>query len=288
MALGNPPPPKQQPSPLGIRLDALEGNLTRSEALLAQWLRLNESSLGLETGATIATKTGLSEITVSRFLRRLGYRGIAGLKEDLQASGAARLGGSDLYLRLVDNELGTLLRRDAEEVLAIAAQIERPEWSQAIQSIHGAAEVFVTGFQTVKGAAEDFARRLSLIRPGVRFVTPHDSGLAEWIGLDKSQARCLILIDTVPYAREAEPILQLAVSAGMSAVVLTEELNTWAMRHTPYVFFVGGKVHAYVESSGPLVTLLGLVAHAVADRDPAAAKARLAAWPNLLRGLNLF
>lgn len=284
----NNPPPKPPSSPLSIRLDALEGDLTRAEALLAQWLRLNEGSLGLETGATIATKTGLSEITVSRFLRRLGYRGIAGLKEDLQASGAARLGGSDLYLRLVDNELGALLRRDAEEVLAIAAQIERPEWSQAIQSIHAASEVFVTGFQTVKGAAEDFARRLSLIRPGVRFVTPHDSGLAEWIELDKAQARCLVLIDTVPYAREAEPILQLAVRAGMSAVVLTEERNTWAMRHTPYVFFVGGKVHAYVESSGPLVTLLGLVAHAVADRDPSAAKARLAAWPNLLRGLNLF
>ncbi|MGX5668845.1 hypothetical protein ACWKW9_23030 [Rhizobium daejeonense] len=103
-----------------------------------------------------------------------------------------------------------------------------------------------------------------------------------------TQARCLILIDTVPYAHEAEPIFQLAVSAGMSAVVLTEELSTWATRHTPYVFFVGGKVHDYVESSGPLVSLLGVVAHALADRDPAAAKARLAAWPSLLRGLNLF
>ncbi len=110
----------------------------------------------------------------------------------------------------------------------------------------------------------------------------------EWIGLDTTQARCLILIDTVPYAREAEPILQLAVSAGMSAVVLTEELNTWAMRHTPYVFFVGGKVHAYVESSGPLVSLLGLVAHAVAARGSGSSQgasrrlAQPAAWAESL------
>ncbi len=274
-------------SPLMLRLEAVEGQLTRSEAVLAQWLRLNEAGLLAETGATIAAKTGLSEITVSRFFRRLGYKGVAGLKEDLRSRASAQLGGSDLYMRLMDSELGALIRHDAEAVLAIATQTERPEWQQAIDAIHDAEEVFVTGFQTVKGAAEDFGRRLSIIRPAVRLVAAHETGLSEWVEQPGAR-RCLILIDTVPYAREAEPIVRLARRAGMSVVVITEELNTWASAHTPLVFFVVNKVHAYVESSGPLVSLLSLVTHAVAAKNPERAKARLAAWPALLRELNLF
>jgi len=54
------------------------------------------------------------------------------------------------------------------------------------------------------------------------------------------------------------------------------------------VFFVSSKAHAYVESSGPLASLLSLVTHSVAAQDPARAKARLAAWPALLRELALF
>ncbi len=74
----------------------------------------------------------------------------------------------------------------------------------------------------------------------------------------------------------------------MKVVVITEELNTWAAAYTPLVFFVVSKVHAYVESSGPLASLLSLVTHSVAARDPETAKARLAAWPALLRELGLF
>lgn len=276
-----------QSSPLLLRLQAIDGSLTKSEAVIAQWLGRNEATLGLETGATIAAKTGVSEITVSRFLRRLGYRGMAALREDLLTRGTAQLNGSDLYLRLLDGEIGTLIRRDAEAVLAIGTQVARPEWDQAIEAIHSADEVYVTGFQTVRGAAEDFSRRLTIIRNRVTFLVAHDSGLAEWLP-GSPVKRCLILIDTVPYAREAESIVRLARSAGITVVVITEELNTWAAAHTPFVFFVVSKVHAYVESSGPLASLLSLVVHSIAARDPETAKARLAAWPALLRELGLF
>ncbi len=274
-------------SPLVLRLQALEGELTKSEAVLAQWLTRNEATLGLETGASIAARTGVSEITVSRFLRRLGYKGLTALKEDLQARGTAQLAGADVYIRLLDGEMAALIRRDAEAVLALSAQVNRPEWEGAIDTLNLAKQVFVTGFQSVKGVAEDFARRLMIVREGVQFISPHDSGLAEWLPMDDA-GRCLILIDTVPYAREAETIVQMAVEAGMSVIVVTDELNTWASRHTDFVFFVASKVGTFVESTGPLASLLNLIPHAVAGRDPERTKARLDAWPSKLRRLTLF
>lgn len=280
-----PPEESLDPSPLMLRLQAVQGDLTRSEAMLAQWLTMNEAVLGLETGASIAAKTRVSEITVSRFLRRLGYKGLPALKADLQSRGAAALPAA-ASIRLLDGETGDLIRRDAEAMLALSEQVARPEWAQAMAEIHSAAFVFVTGFQTVRGAAEDFARRLAIVRPGVQFVSPHDGGLAEWITLPPGAL--LFLVDTVPYAREAERIVARAAALGMVVVVATDELNTWAAGHTPFVFHVAAKSGAFVESTGPLASMLNLVTHAVAAHDPASSRERLSRWPGLIRELGLF
>jgi DNA-binding MurR/RpiR family transcriptional regulator len=272
-------------SPLQQRLQTLSGDLTRSEATLAQWLTRNETALGLETGASIAAKTRVSEITVSRFLRRMGYKGLSALKAELQSRVTAVLPAA-ASVRLLDGETGDLIRRDAEAMLALSEQVARPEWQEAMAALHAARQIYVTGFQTVRGAAEDFARRLSIVRAGVQFVSPHDGGLAEWIAPPTDAA--LFLVDTIPYAREAEPIIQRAAGLGMLVVVATDELNTWAAPHTRFVFHVATRSGAFVESTGPLASLLNLVTHAVAKIDPKATEARLARWPTLFRDLQLF
>lgn len=276
---------------LAARLRAALPGLTRSEAKIAQWLLLNEGAVGRETGASLAAKTGVSEITVSRFLRRLGFRGIAALKEEVQ-SASVQLRPNDVtrYLRLLGGELGAILRQDADAVLGLATQIGRAEWTEAIGLIDRADEVFVTGFQTIRGLAEDFSRRLSIVRGSVRYLSAHDSGLAEWLPSVRRghEARCLILIDIVPYAREGIVMVRRARKLGMTVVVITDELNHWAGEHTPFVFHAATKVGSYLESTGPLATLLNLVTHAVAGRDPEKARRRLADWPVMLRELDLY
>ncbi len=285
--------PTNQPgdTTLAARLRGISGDLTRSEAMIAQWLLLNEATLALENGASVAVKTGVSEITVSRFLRRIGFRGMAELKAEV-GSAAAKLHihAADRYMRLLEGELGTLLKRDADAILGLGAQIARPEWGQAIAAIDTADEVFVTGFQTVRGLAEDFARRLGIVRGSVRYLAPHDAGLVEWVPSSRraGETRALVLVDMVPYAREAEVVVRTAARLGITPVVVTDELNTWAGAHTPLVFHASTKVGAFLESTGPLATLLNLVTHAVAGRDPEKARRRITAWPALIRDLDLY
>ena len=278
-------------SPLAAKLRGMTGGLTKSEAVIAQWLVLNEAILGLETGASIASKTGVSEITVSRFLKRAGYKGLQGLKEDLQAALVhAHVSPADRYFRLLDSEIGAILKRDAEAVLALAHEVEKPTWPQAIDAIAAADEVFVVGFQTIRGIAEDFARRLSIVRVSVRFLSPHDGGLVEWIPSFRrgEESRCLVMVDMAPYAREALPILRTARSLGFAVVVISDELNTWASAETPFVFHVATKVDAFLESTGPMTTLMNVIIHEVAGRAPEKARKRIKDWQQIMRGLGLY
>ncbi len=278
-------------TPLAARLRSISSNLTKSEAVIAQWLILNEPTLGLETGASIAAKTACSEITVSRFLRRLGYKGLQALKEDLLASLVhAHVTPSDRYFQLLDSEIGAILKRDADAVLAIAQEVEKPSWPAAIDAIAAADEVFVMGFQTIRGIAEDFTRRLSIVRGSVRFISPHDGGLVEWVPSFRraEERRCLVIVDMAPYAREALPILKTARRLGMDVVVVTDELNTWASPETPFVFHVTTKVDAFLESTGPMTTLMNVIIHEVAGRALDKARKRIKDWPSIMRGLDLY
>lgn len=278
-------------TPLAARLRSLPGTMTKSEAVIIQWLTLNEATLGLETGSSVAAKTGVSEITVSRFLKRAGFKGLQGLKEDLQAALLhAHISPSERYFRLLDGEIGAILKRDADAVLALAHEIEKPSWSKAIDEIAAADEVFVVGFQTIRGIAEDFTRRLSIVRGSVRLLSPHDGGLVEWIPSFRraDETRCLVLVDMAPYAREALPMVQTARSLGIAVIVVTDELNTWAAAETPYVFHVTTKVDAFLESTGPMTTLMNVIIHAVAGKAPDKSRKRIKDWPPIMRNLGIY
>lgn len=280
-----------QESRLATRLRDLLPQLTKSEARIAQYLLLNEANLAIETGASLAAKADVSEITVSRFLRRIGYKGIAALKEDLQS---VRLedayGNKERALNLLAGNMSRIITKEAEAIVSLAAQLARPEWSKAVAHLGTADEVYVTGFQTIRGLAEDFARRLAITRDTVRFIAAHETGLSEWIGLSgaPSRSRVLILIDIVPYAREAAPLANLCRKLGVKLIVMTDELNSWAYDETPYVFHASTKVGTFLESTGPLATLLNLMVHAVASSDPDRTRDRIDAWPRLFRHLDIY
>jgi DNA-binding MurR/RpiR family transcriptional regulator len=197
---------------------------------------------------------------------------------------------SDRYFRLLDSEIGAILKRDADAILALAHEVEKPTWSQAIDAVTAADEVFVVGFQTIRGIAEDFSRRLAIVRGSVRLLSPHDGGLVEWIPSFRraDEARCLVMVDMAPYAREALPIVQTARRLGMQVVVVTDELNTWAIAETPFVFHVTTKVDAFLESTGPMTTLMNVLIHEVAGRAPEKARKRIKDWPPIMRGLGLY
>src|SRR5579875_3005873 len=75
--------------------------LTKSEKAVANYMLAHLRSLPYETAASIAESAGVSPMTVSRFLRGLGYRGLSELKEQLRTEiGAAPLLISDRLARI--------------------------------------------------------------------------------------------------------------------------------------------------------------------------------------------
>ena len=272
-------------------IEQQEGALSPAEARTAQFLLHHESALAFETGASIARKAGVSEITVSRLLRRLGFQGMAGLKSALQEDQAAGvLGAMDMAERLFSSDYGAALQAEAQALMTLSEQVASPGWEEIVSRVAAAPEVHVTGFQTVRGMSEDFARRLALVRPTVRHLPAHDNALTEWIdpGDGAVPSGLLVLIDVVPYAREAEALARLSRERGLELVIFTDEFNTWAGAYTENRLQVRTRSGLFLESTGTITTALNLLVHGVALRNPEAAERRIRSWQSLVGELDLF
>lgn len=281
---------------LGVpeRIQAMLGQLPKQEARVAQYMLVNLDDLVFQNGASIARKAGASEVTVSRLLKRLGYRGMAGLKRELRAQmveGSLDMDG-DNGIEGLDSSLKQALDGELRALVTVFSQAADPRWARAVRTVADAPRVFITGFQSVRGVAEDFSRRLALVRDDVRFFSAHDGMLGEWVGdYDTRRARrkdCVIIVDVVPYASEAPLLARMSREAGRQLVVLTDELCHWAQASTDLVFHGPSRNGLVIESTVALTSLANLMVDAVARRAPDATDKRMHRWHTITRKLNVF
>ncbi len=191
---------------LDSRMEHLAGKLTPAERTLWAYIQANLDTLAFENGASLAQKSGVSPNTVSRFLRRLGYKGLKSLKEELRDEVRVQSLLNPALIERVEQpeDLVAHLNEEIEALRDFAAQLAGPRWQDIVSRVSEAERVFVCGFQTIRGLAEDFANRLALVRSGVEFLDLYSGVLGQW--LDSHDRRCcVVLVDIAPYADAASP-----------------------------------------------------------------------------------
>lgn len=270
------------------KIEAALSSLPKQEAKVAQYFLLNLDSLSFETGRTIARKAGVAEITVGRMLRRFGCAGMKEFRSILRQKYAVT---GDIHPRRAVDLVPAWRDQLAAEMSVLQAVYdhlgEGGSLEVAARHLSEPAEIFVTGFQSVRGLAEDTCRRLSLARTGVRFLSPHDGMLGEWIDGGAPQDSCLLIVDVVPYAAEARSCAQLAREQGRRVVIVTDEYCHWAGEVADVVINVPSATGLFLESPLGLVASLHILTHIVAESGGTSAE-RLKQWKRMSHRLRLF
>jgi DNA-binding MurR/RpiR family transcriptional regulator len=270
------------------KIEAQLSNVPKQEAKVAQYILLNLDSLSFETGSSIAQKAGVAEITVGRLLRRFGCSGMKEFKQMLRQKYSI----SGEALRTQQTEMPPSLRDQMSAEIAslhtVYGQTTELHFRSAADYLWESETVYVTGFQTVRGLAEDTARRLSLARPRVRYLAPHDSMLGEWIEDAQASSSCLLVIDVVPYAAECQTLVRLAKEQGRRVVLVTDEYCHWSRDLTDVTIHAPSATGLFLESTLGLVAALALLINETAMRQPDNSAHRLREWKRNARKLKIF
>jgi len=233
------------------RLQDAEMRRSKSDKLIANYFERNLAELPFETAKSIATRLEVSQMTVGRYLRRLGFDGLDEMKAALRRGGRSNpawqvKGSMDRFQQdLRDGKfLAGLLQQQVDNLGRIYDLTTSPEWQQTIDALISASEIYVAAYQNVRGIAQYFASQLSYTRPRVEFVDGLNGTYAEL--LDGSvEGRLLFLHDVRRFAAKARPLAEEARRAGVKVILLTDEFCPWAAEVSDIALVVPG-------SHGPL------------------------------------
>lgn len=275
---------------LAQEVDALKGGLSPAERALYSTLQANLENLAFETGASLAQKSGVSPNTVSRFMRRLGYKGLNGLKSALRNELRSNSLLNATLIERVEQQpadLMTHLNAEIEALKVFAEQLTGQHWQDIVQRVSAAERVFVCGFQTVRGLAEDFANRLALVRPGVEFIDLYSGVLGQW--MDSQDARCcVILIDITPYAEAGITFANDCLANETDLVVFSDEYGIARYIDTPYIVSMTTETGLILESTGGLTSALNVLLHCVAAAHKGELRERMEAYRARVQQLRLY
>lgn len=251
------------------RLSDSLGAATRTEKAIASYLLANLKSLPFETAASVAGKIGVSEASIGRYCRKIGFRHLKDLKSTLQADlgNQAWLIGDRLRdfaarSRRDDTEMSRGLEREITAIVANYETAATADFARMVARLARCRQVFVAGFQTERGHAQFLAHGLQYLRDGVQLVDLAGGHFAEVLLADPA-ASCLVLIDGRRYSRLTRRLAVAAQARGMAVSLITDPYCDWGHDCTSETFTVQTDLNQFWDGTSTISSLVGLIVNGV-------------------------
>lgn len=257
---------------LHARLRGILGAGTPVERAIAAYLLGHIADLPFQTAASLAAQIKVSEVSIGRLARTLGYRNLKEMKEAVKPETGMQallamgdspwLKGTALAERLASHEDRTSLEREIHAVMRNHETAAGPDFARAARRLAHAGQVHVAGFQTERGMAQYMAHHLTYLRPGVSAVGL-DSGHFAEIFVDDPADSTLVLIEIRRYSQLAHRLACKAQEAGIPVTVITDPYCGWAPAIASEVLRVETDFDHFWDASGQIAGLINLLVNRV-------------------------
>ncbi len=257
------------PKSLRQRLTDVSASASKADRSLANYMLAEIASLPFETAASIGGKVSVSEPTVGRFCRTLGYGSFKDLKshlrqeisdqpwligdrlKDLQARHHA---GEDQLVRGLELEMAALV--------AVYEIAHSPAWATVVRRLASAKAVFATGFQTERGMAQIFVNQMQYLRDGVELLDLAGGNFAQVLARDDTDA-ALVIFEARRYSRLARDLANEAKEVGIPVTLITDPYCDWGRDVANEIFVVPTEFNLFWESTAQMASLANLLVNGV-------------------------
>lgn len=255
--------------PLRDRLTEALSSASKADKVLANYMLTELVNLPFETAASIATKVEVSEPTVGRFCRAIGYEGFKDLKKNLRGAmgdGPWLIGDRlrDLQARSTagEDQLGRGLELEMAALVAVYEAAHSPEWDIVVKRLACAKTVYACGFQTERGMAQIFVNQLQYLRDGVHLLDLASGNFAEVLAMEGSDT-ALVIFEARRYSRHAQLLAAEAKAAGIPVTLITDPYCDWGHDVANEIFVVPTSFNLFWESTAQMASLANLLVNGV-------------------------
>ena len=203
-------------------LRSVYDDLTKSEKKIAQYISVHAPDIMGQTVAELARNTDSSEITISRFCKKLGFSGLQGLKIALAAelSAAGEDGFQDIHRGDTEGEIAGKIFRNITDGLQDTLKIlDFNLIKRAVQMLAGARLVAIYGFGNSATVCRDLSTRF--LRFGIAVQAFDDAHLQVTSAALLSPADVVVAVSHSGATKDILSSVAIAKSNGAKVIAIT-------------------------------------------------------------------
>lgn len=252
---------------------------------LAEFVQENYHHVAFMRAMEIAAKAGVSQASVTRFARLLGFEGYNAFARRLQEMIRADLRAPERMhysLRHRDGHLQRILASEVENLQRLSEIARQVSFRQLVDAISGAPRVILVAFRASRSLAEYFAYFLRYIHPRVDVLIEGGSVVYDRL-LSADRKETLIVLLVFPrYPEEALDFLRFAVSEGFRVACLTDSPSSPVCRETKHVVLAPISLAGLFDSYCAPMLMINLLLHEIGRSQPGRTRAMLEAFERLV------
>lgn len=215
------------PAPLLRRLKDGADGYSANQRVLARYVLAHYRTVAFDTVARLAEDSGVSEATIVRFAKALGYDGYPAFQQEIQHLVRAELRGIERFRRSAVKKLPArtpldlVADKERSNIEALHDGFDTQAFTRALALMHRATEIVVVGTRSTAPLAMHLAFALNKIGCKVTAVTTIASATYE--ALDRIDARaCIVVIGFPRYLRELTALLDFAKARNLATLTITD------------------------------------------------------------------
>lgn len=255
--------------PLHDRLSEALSSASKADRSLATFMLAEPRTLPFETAASLAEKVGVSEPTVGRFCRAIGYDGFKDLKNHLKNEMGDqpwligdRLRDLRARAQAGEDQLSRGLELEMAALVAVYEIAHSAGFDAVVKRLASADNVYAVGFQTERGMAQIFVNQLQYLRDRVQLLDMAGGNFAEVLAMDGQDA-ALVIFEARRYSRHARLLAEEANAAGIHVTLITDPYCDWAHDVADEIFVVPTSFNLFWDSTAQMASLANLLVNGV-------------------------
>lgn len=208
---------------------AVMSSLSPSEKAIASYVLDHPSDVATMTVRDLATETGTSPASVSRFARTLNYRTYSDMRLALgisisRASGEEKAAGGKVALDDIEGSIKYVLSHKVKELAETTSLIDSNGFAAVVNLLHNADLVLVAGVGNSINMGANAAFKLSQV--GVRAICPSSTEAMASTAANLTENDVLLVISTSGYSKRLVNIFDSAEDSNTPIVMITDNPDT--------------------------------------------------------------
>ena len=194
-----------------------------NQRVLAKYVQSHYQTVAFSNVSQLAAQSGVSEATVVRFAKVLGFHGYPDFQKEVRRLVRADLKGTERFqLSPADaSPLDVVLQKEMENLGALREGFDAPAFRQALKLMRGASDVLVVGARATAPLAGHLAFGLGKL--GIRSSRALSVASDTYDQIHRLDRRaCVVVIGFPRYLRELVEVLNFAKAAKLATIAITD------------------------------------------------------------------